>query len=178
MNKFVKLPLFLGVCGAICAGLLAAVNSFTAPIVEKRLENERNANYLELMGVSEADEFKDGTLVDSLTSANVTGIKEVYVGGDLLGVVYDASINDGWSQWTVQVGIKEGKYTGLKYSSTDPDAKGKTFMDAFSKDIVGKTADDDASDIASSSSSPDTVPALRDYVSACASHYAANYENM
>ena len=35
MNKIVKLPLFLGIAGAACAGILAGVYSFTQPIVEK-----------------------------------------------------------------------------------------------------------------------------------------------
>ena len=112
MNKFVKLPLFLGVSGAICAGLLAVVNGITAPIVEKRLENEKNANYLALMSIDSADEFKDGKVTDDLKAGFVTGIKEVYVGGSLLGVVYDGALNDGFSDWTLQLGIKDGKFTG------------------------------------------------------------------
>ena len=178
MNKFVKLPLFLGVCGAICAGVLAVVNGITAPIVAQRLENEKNANYLELMSITSADKYGDGTVSSDLASKNVTGIKEIYVGDELIGVVYDGSINDGWSQWNVQLGIKDGKYTGFKYNSTAPDAKGSTFMVAFANAVPGKEVSADANDLLSGSSSPDTVPAMRSFVSACASDYVANYANM
>ena len=175
MNKFVKLPLFLGVSGAICAGLLAVVNGITAPIVEKRLENERNANYLALMSVDSADEFKDGKVTDALKTGYVTGVKEVYVGGELLGVVYDGFLNDGYSDWTLQLGIKDGKFTGLKFSSPSPDGVGLPMITKFSDAVVGKTIDTAASDIASNVSSIATIPMLRDYVSACAADYTATY---
>ena len=178
MNKFVKLPLFLGICGSICAGVLAVVNGITAPEIAQRLENEKNANYLELMSITSADKYKDGKVSDDLKTKNVTAIKEIYVGEELVGVVYDGSINDGWSQWNVQLGIKDGKYTGFKYSSSKPDAKGSTFMTAFTNAVPGKDVNPDASDLVSGSSSPDTIPAMRSFVSACAADYAAQYANM
>lgn len=176
MNKFVKLPLFLGVCGAICAGVLGIVNGITAPIIEKRLENERNANYLELMGVEAADEFKDGTVSDDLKGKNVTGIKEIIVGGEVLGVVYDGTVADGFTTWTLQLGIKEGSFTGLKYTNSEADAIGKTHFDAFASDLAGKSIDFSMSDVASGVSSMSTNPALRTFASACAADFAANYQ--
>lgn len=175
MNKFVKLPLFLGISGAICAGLLAVVNEITTPYIEKRLENERNANYLALMGVESADEFKDGKVTDDLKAGFVTGIKEVYVGGSLLGVVYDGALNDGFSDWTLQLGIKDGKYTGLKFSSPAPDGVGLPMITKFSADLVGKSIDTAASDICAGVSSMSTNPMLRDYVALCAANYTATY---
>lgn len=42
MNKMIKLPLFLGVVGGICGGLLAATNAITADVIKKG-EDERIA---------------------------------------------------------------------------------------------------------------------------------------
>lgn len=176
MNKFVKLPLFLGVCGALCAGVLATVSAITTPIVEKRLENEKNANYLELMQIEAADKFEDGEVTDSLKSKYVTAVKVVYVGDEVIGVVYDGFLNDGFSEWNLQLGIKEGTYTGLKYSSPEPDGVGLPMIKGFSEDIIGKTIDTPSSDISASVSSQATNPMLREFVSACAADYSANYK--
>ena len=177
MNKFVKLPLFLGVCGAICAGLLAFVNGATAGTIAQRLENEKNANYLALMGIESADQYKDGKVTDDLTKGYVTGIKEVYVDSNLVGVVYDGSLDDGFSVWTLQLGIKDGKFTGLKFSSPSPDGVGLPMITKFSSDIVGKTIDSSSADIAAGVSSASTNPMLREYVDVCAAHYIATYAN-
>ena len=48
MNKMLKLPLFLGVCGTVCAGLLAGVYALTNPIVQKAKAEKANAAYISM----------------------------------------------------------------------------------------------------------------------------------
>ena len=48
MNKLVKLPLFLGICGGVCAAVLAGVNALTSPIIEKAKADKANAAYISM----------------------------------------------------------------------------------------------------------------------------------
>ena len=47
MNKMIKLPLFLGICGAACAGVLAGVNALTSPIIEQAKIDAQKATMAE-----------------------------------------------------------------------------------------------------------------------------------
>ncbi len=46
MNKMVKLPLFLSVCGVTCATILAGVFTLTHPIIEKTKQENAAKSYV------------------------------------------------------------------------------------------------------------------------------------
>ena len=49
MNKFVKLPLFLGIVGGICTAALAATYGITNPEFEKRETERKNAAFKDIL---------------------------------------------------------------------------------------------------------------------------------
>lgn len=49
MNKFVKLPLFLGVVGGICTAVLATTYAITNPEFEKREAERKNAAFKDIL---------------------------------------------------------------------------------------------------------------------------------
>ena len=69
MKQVIKLPLFLGIVGGLCGGLLALTNYFTAPKIEKDEALRVNAAYLEHFTFSN---IKDGEITDTLAKAGVT----------------------------------------------------------------------------------------------------------
>lgn len=174
MNKFVKLPLFLGVCGAICAGVLAVVNGFTAPIIADNNEKAQNANIYKIMGIEDADKVSDVQVKEGLKY--VKSAKEVYVNNEVLGVVYTGFVNDSYSEWTIQLGIKDGVFSGMEYTYQKVDANiGLPSINAFKADIVGVAIEDSLADVGSSATGMVTLPKLRDFVSECAAIYAESY---
>ena len=70
MNKMIKLPLFLGICGAACGAILAGVYAFTNPIIEetaakKAAERMINQEYIKTPGafiLNINGEFKYGNI--------------------------------------------------------------------------------------------------------------------
>lgn len=46
MNKLIKLPIFLGVVGCLCGGVLSLTNFFTADKIKKGEEERANAAYI------------------------------------------------------------------------------------------------------------------------------------
>ena len=58
MNKMIKLPLFLGVCGAACAVILAGLYQVTQPIIDKTKAENAAMAYLSMyeeLGVTKSD---------------------------------------------------------------------------------------------------------------------------
>lgn len=113
MNKLVKLPLFLGICGAACAGVLAGVNAVTAPIIEQAKIDAANAAYIEL--------FKDFSVTsDHITTEDVSlseagcTVRAIVVNDNVKGIAYTCSVKGyaGPGSINFQIGFANGKYHG------------------------------------------------------------------
>ena len=113
MNKLVKLPLFLGICGAACAGVLAGVNAITAPIIEQAKIDAANASYIELFkdfGVtSDHIDVQEATLAEAGCTT-----KAIIVNDSVKGVAYTCSVKGytGPGSINFQIGFANGKYHG------------------------------------------------------------------
>ncbi len=123
MKKMIKLPLFLAVVCVVTTGLLAAVNSWTAPIIEQNLINKQNEGYLSILGLDGWGTKKVENTIpnETLTSKGLTKKTVVRNSDDTIyGVVYDGSVagyGGGASPIVFQVGFVEGFYSGFKYFS-------------------------------------------------------------
>lgn len=175
MNKFAKLPLFLGICGALCSGVLAAVSHFTAPYISDKKVVQQNANVLKVLGTDTASKIETVELKDDFTY--IVEIKIVYVSNEVLGVVYKGDVKEKYTDWSIQLGIKDGKYSGFEYTTGEKAdaAIGIPAIEKFKADIVGKTVDTPSADINASATTIVTVPTIRKFIEECADHYSANY---
>lgn len=111
MNKLVKLPLFLGICGAACAGILAGVNALTAPIIEQAKIDAANAAYIETykeFGVT-SDHIKVEEV--EIYAANCT-TRAVIVNDKVKGVAYTCSAKGYGGTISFQVAFANGQYLG------------------------------------------------------------------
>ncbi len=125
MKNMIKLPLFLAVVCVVTTGLLAAVNAWTAPIIEQNLINKQNEGYLSILLLEEegwGTKAVENTLPgETLTAKGITK-KTIVRNADetVYGVVYDGSVagyGGGSSPIVFQVGFVEGVYSGFKYFS-------------------------------------------------------------
>lgn len=116
LNKFVLLPLFLGLTCLISAGLIAGVNSFTEPVINQNVIDQKNAGYYKVLGISSADEPVD-KYVDELASKNITGKKQFFSGSTLIGFVYDVKVKGYGGDIIYQVGFKDGNFSGINVIS-------------------------------------------------------------
>jgi Na+-translocating ferredoxin:NAD+ oxidoreductase RnfG subunit len=91
MNKMIKLPLFLGVVGGLCGGLLAATNYLTHDKIVA--DAEKRANAALYVHFADAAKFEDATLSDTLTAASVTGKKNALTSdNNVMGSIYFCSV--------------------------------------------------------------------------------------
>lgn len=112
MNKFVLLPLFLGVTCLLSAGLIAGVNSFTEPVIQQRIIDQQNAGYYKVLGIQSADQPVNQDIA-SLSSAGVTSKKQFKSGDTLIGYVYDVTVKGYGGDIKYQVGFKAGNFSGF-----------------------------------------------------------------
>lgn len=111
MNKLVKLPLFLGICGAACAGVLAGVNALTAPIIEQAKIDAANAAYIETY--KEFGVTSDHITIEEVEiyAANCT-TRAVIVNDKVKGVAYTCSAKGYGGTISFQVAFANGQYLG------------------------------------------------------------------
>lgn len=114
MNKIVKLPLFLGICGAACAGVLAGVYAFTQPIVERTQAEAAAKAYVSMYseyGVELSDVVVEDAVIlsDDLFNAGCTG-RAIVEKAD--GVAYTCEVTGFGGSVKFQVAFAEGKYIG------------------------------------------------------------------
>ncbi len=124
MKKMIKLPLFLAVVCVVTTGLLAAVNAWTAPIIEQHQLEEQNKGYLQMLGLEnlngKAIETTDAD--ETLASKGLTKKTVVTNTADdtVFGIVYDGSVagyGGKSSPIVFQVGFVDGYYSGFNYLS-------------------------------------------------------------
>lgn len=111
MNKLVKLPLFLGICGAACAGVLAGVNALTAPIIEQAKLDAANAAYIETY--KEYGVTSDHITIEEVEiyAANCT-TRALIVNDKVKGVAYTCSAKGYGGTISFQVAFANGTYLG------------------------------------------------------------------
>lgn len=179
MNKLVKLPLFLGICGAACAGILAGVNALTAPIIEQAKIDAANAAYIETykeFGVT-SDHIKIEEV--EIYAANCT-TRAVIVNDKVKGVAYTCSAKGYGGTISFQVAFANGKYLGYTdLGNSETPSYGGVVIGKMSSLINGIDANESllnnsgyASAIAGQSI---TGKAIANAVDACRTDYLAWY---
>ena len=181
MNKIIKLPLFLGICGAACAGILAGVYSFTQPIVQKAQEEAAARAYVSMYteySVELSDVKVEGavTLSDELYNAGCTGRAIVE---KAKGVAYTCQVTGFGGAIKFQVAFAEGKYLGYtNLANSETPSYGGVLIEKIATLFGTKpSADNNAltSDIYSGSSR--TGAPIASAVEVCRVDYLAWYQN-
>lgn len=120
MNKMIKLPLFLGVVGGLCGGVLAATNYITKDPIQKGEEARLNAAY-----IKHFEDFANKETPEvsaSLLEAGVTSKALVYnSSNDYIGSIYQCTVTGFASEITFTVSFRDGqicKYVNIAASET------------------------------------------------------------
>ena len=107
MNKFIKMPLFLGVTCLVAGGMLAGVSALTDPII-KAAKLEREAQAFIIMYNDENVKLSDQITVDSATS-EATGIQTIskVEHKDGISIVYKMKSKSRYETLLFNVGIDQ-----------------------------------------------------------------------
>ena len=114
MNKMIKLPIFLGICGAACGAILAGVYAFTNPIIEETAAKKAAESYVNMYkayGVSTADVVVEGSVTLSDSLFNV-GCESRAIVEKAKGVAYTCNVTGYAGPISFQVAFAEGNYIG------------------------------------------------------------------
>ncbi len=182
MNKLIKLPIFLGVCGAACAGILAGVNAVTAPIIEKAKAEKANAAYIELykdFNVTGTDVVTEDVDNDDLLKAGCS-VKAIIINDYVKGVTYTCSVTGYGGKIEFQVAFANGKYLGYTdLGNSETNGYGKSVieqMNGLIKDLDGSQNLMSNSDYTSAISGKSiTGKALANSIEVCRVDYMAWY---
>jgi Na+-translocating ferredoxin:NAD+ oxidoreductase RnfG subunit len=131
MNKLVKLPLFLGIVGGLCGGLLALTNYFTGPKIEAD-ENARiaAAYQVHFPDIQRSDEKE---LSATLIAAGVSNKIEAFDGDNKqLGSIYTATVKGYGGNLTFTVSFAGQNVNKFIQVSGSESSVGVTFLDAIS----------------------------------------------
>ncbi len=115
-NKFVVLPIFLGLVCLLSAGVIAGINSFTEPAINARVAQEIKEGYLKSLDIpsgTETSVVEIENLPVKVTNAGISAKHEVSIDNQLFGVVYDAKISGYGGDITFQVGFKDGNFANF-----------------------------------------------------------------
>ena len=144
MNKLLKLPLFLGIAGAACGGVLAGVNALTAPIIaEAEVEAVKNG-YLDIYKANNYNVTLDDIVIgDSLKISDAlynAGCQNRAIVAEI-GVAYTFKVKGYGGDLSFQVAFADGEYLGytdLGHSETP--GYGKDIVDGMNKLLAGKAS--------------------------------------
>ncbi|WP_353894292.1 FMN-binding protein [Proteinivorax hydrogeniformans] len=141
MKDMIKMIAVLGLIAALSAGLLSAINDFTAPIIEQNIEDRR----LKLLGeVLDADEFEEVT-------ENEVTFNEGYKDGDFVGYVVEVEASGyGTDPISMLVGISdEFTITGIAVLShaETPGLGDQAFEDEYVEKLEGRDLEDGFGDV-------------------------------
>lgn len=91
MKKFIKLPLVLGLVGAISAAVLGVVHMVTDPIIQSKLSGKSLEAIKEILPTADAsDEITLDFAAEKLETAGITNIYEVKTSGTTVAYGYQA----------------------------------------------------------------------------------------
>ena len=118
MNKTLKYSLFLLVLGILAGGLLAFVNSITAPIINERAKEEATRSLKENFDYADYSLNLVDNLVDEEDKdayKNITGIYKAYdENGDLAAVIYQTQFMGYENEIVTQISINpDGTFENL-----------------------------------------------------------------
>lgn len=140
MNKLVKLPLFLGICGAACAGVLAGINALTAPIIENARIEKANAAYIKMyqeFNVVGSDVQTEEVEDDALLKAGCS-VRAIVENSQVRGIAYTCSVNGYGGTINFQVAFANGKYLGYTdLGNSETNGYGKTLISGMNDLIHG-----------------------------------------
>ena len=137
MNKFVKLPLFLGVVGGICTALLATTYIVTIDAITTRENNLKLEGYFKAFGldINSGANADKKTVSDELISKGITVKVVVSKDGSDLGTVYDGKVDGRNGSISFQVSFADGKYNSFTVVGGHSENKGYAGADIL--DVLG-----------------------------------------
>jgi len=180
MNKLIKLPLFLGIVGCLCGGVLSLTHYFTSDKIAADEEKRANAAFIahfeNLAHRTDVD-----TLSSELTAAGITAKAYAYDSGNAyIGTIY-----------TCEAVGYAGKSNPIKFTVSFSDgaphhyeeighgesAAGSSFMNWLKGDNGGDRLSDLEAGKATTGSSI-TYAAVSKAVSACSVDYLSEYQSI
>ena len=138
MNKLLKLPLFLGICGAGCAGVLAGINEVTAPVIEQAKIERANAAYIKMYKAYsvESSQIEVLSVEDDSLLAVGCNTKAIIQNDNVKGVTYTCSTKGYGGTISFQVAFGNGEYVGYTdLGHTETDGYGKNLIASLSKTL-------------------------------------------
>ena len=171
MNKFIKLPLFLGVVGGLCGGVLALTHFATKDIIADAEYQRANAAFYEHF--EDFDKKNSVEVSETLASAGVTA-KYYIFNADLtyIGSVYQCeAVGYAGKSKPIKFTIsfdetgKENNYVLLSHSETNQGSKFMTWLDGDNNGDRLSNLDAGKAE----SGSTDTYKAVKKSVDACKS---------
>lgn len=179
MNKLVKLPLFLGVVGCLCGGVLSLTNYITEDKIAQDEEKRANAAYI--AHFANLQTKTEEALNETLSSAGVTAKFYAYdVDGAYIGTIYSCSVVGYAGKSTpinFTVSFSNGKphhYVEISHGET---AQGSKFMSWLAGDTNGDRVGNLDAGKAETGSSV-SYKAVNDVVTVCSTDYLAEYTNI
>ena len=182
MNKMIKLPLFLGVVGAACATILAAIYPVTSERVKTTKAEQAATAYLTMyadLGVSKSDikVVEQIDLSDELYNIGCTG-KAVIKLDNVKGVAYTCSFKGYGGQVDFQVGFANGKYLAFNSLKHGETAQGLNAMNELPNLVnPSLSISGPLSDLSVVSKSSFTGMPISDIVEVCKADYLDIYNN-
>jgi hypothetical protein len=176
MNKMLKLPLFLGVVGGLCGGVLAGTNYITKGPIQKGEEARLNAAYIKHFA-----DFANKTtpeVTEALQAAGVTSKVLVYnSSNDYIGSIYQCTVTGFASDITFTVSFRDGqicKYVNIAASET---GNGPTTI----ANLNAASSSELANILANGkpwSGGTYTFEGINPALQACSADYLAEYQNI
>ena len=173
MKQVIKLPLFLGIVGGLCGGLLALTNYFTAPKIEKDEALRVNAAYLEHFTFSN---IKDGEITDTLAKAGVTAKKITYDASEAYIVtIYNCTVAGFGGDVKFTVSYKDGKALKFIVTESKESQQGSAFLAGLEGDKDGSILNNLADNKAGSTV---TYNAVSSAMETCLNDYLSEYKSL
>ena len=177
MNKFLKLPIFLGAVGMIATFVLAFVFQLTDPIIQERTAAAETES-LKSMYPNSTIEVLNTDLDECETAAGLVKVYAAKSGSSVEGYLYKCTVS-GYKGGEISFIIaisSEGKYQGYKVITMTDQTSGigdKVAGEGFYSQFLGNQVGVEISTIAGATISSEPVVNAIKYASA---HYYENYK--
>lgn len=136
MNKMIKLPLFLGIVGGICGGLLAGTHALTKGKIEKDENIRKNAAYLVHFADLANTKVADSASFQAVWSThknikNINVIEVLNSSEAVIGKVYEATVKGFVDDIVFTVSFKDSSINKFVVINSKENAQGAAFIAAF-----------------------------------------------
>jgi len=131
MNKMIKLPLFLGVVGGLCGGLLAATNLITGPQIKKAEDARIAASYK--LHFEACERVEKPEISEAAAKGGIIEIAKAFDSSDnSLGIVYTVLTKKGYGgEIKYTASVADNKIHKLILVSSGESAQGAEFLTAI-----------------------------------------------